>query len=274
MPRSALLGALLLVSAACADQQGGPAETSQETRFERVSGNPVEHGRRLSLVLGCSGCHNDTLLGRDWSEPEYGTLWTANLTRSADLHSDEELIAMIVTGRKGDRPLYEMPSYLFGEIHSEDMAALLSYIRSLPVTGDVHPEPTIGPALAVEIASGEYRNSEQRVAEAKGTILADFGPDTALGRHIARATCAECHGIDLRGREQSMAEGGNPPPDLRIAASYDEAGFAEFMRSGKAAGNRDVNVMSMVARNRYSSLTATEVQALHQYLIELARSDP
>ena len=57
--------------------------TTTPYRFEMASADPVAHGERLSAVLGCIGCHTPDLTGEDWTEPELGVLWTANLTRSA-----------------------------------------------------------------------------------------------------------------------------------------------------------------------------------------------
>ena len=274
MARSAVIAALSMLGAACADRDTAPAESIQELRFEQVSNDPVEHGERLSQVLGCSGCHREDLTGLDWSEPDYGVLWTSNLTHSAKSSSDEELIKMIVEGRRPDRPLHEMPSFLFTQLHREDLGAIVAYVRSKPKSGDVRPEPTFGPALLAEIASGEYKNSRERVVGDGNVRLPDMGETNALGRHIVRATCTECHGLDLRGGEEPMSVAGAPPPDLRMVASYDPDAFASFMRIGAAPGGRELDVMSDLARNRYSLLTETELEAIRTYLVELAKRDP
>ena len=71
-----------------------------------------------------------------------------------------------------------------------------------------------------------------------------------------------------------MGEGGNAPPDLRIVAAYDPQDFTALMRTGKAAGGREVGAMSEFARRRYASLTDSEIGAVRDYLVELARHDP
>jgi cytochrome c553 len=41
----------------------------------------VDHGKRLSLVLGCTGCHGDDLRGAPFrNEPGFGSLHASNLT--------------------------------------------------------------------------------------------------------------------------------------------------------------------------------------------------
>lgn len=267
--------ALLLVMAlsACSNAADAPPSAPEPPRFALVSSDPVAHGERLSKVLGCSGCHDDTLTGRDWSDPDYGSLWAANLTRSAARWSDAELTQMIVAGQRPDRALMEMPSHLFTGLHPDDLAALVAYLKSLEPAGPTYPEPTIGPMLAKEIAAGTYRNSAQQVADYAGKGPPDLGPQHALGRQILSATCAECHGGDLRGKP-APAPDAVARPDLRIVASYSPEDFTTLLRTGKAAGNREVGLMSTVARRRYANLTDDEVAAIRAYLTELAARDP
>jgi cytochrome c553 len=264
---------LVLALCACSNAADAPPSAAEPPRFVLAASDPVAHGERLSKVLGCSGCHNDNLTGNDWSEPQYGTLWSSNLTRSAARWSDDELTQMIVAGKRPDRALMEMPSYLFMGLHPDDVAALVAYLKSLEPVGPVHPEATIGPQLAKEIAAGEYRNSAQDVAEHAGKAPPDLGPQHALGRQILSATCAECHGVDLRGKP-APAPDAMPRPDLRIVASYSPGDFATLLRTGKAAGNREVGLMSTVARRRYANLTDAEVASVRAYLTELAARDP
>ena len=275
MKRSVLAIAVLL--AACGDASSAPddgsASQQSRLRLEQVSADPVAQGERLSKVLGCSGCHDDTLVGRDWSEPGYGTLWTSNLTRSGQRWSEAELTQMIVAGQRPDRPLMEMPSALFARLHPDDVAALVAYLKSLEPVGPVHPEASVGPLLQQEIDSGAYRNSAQQVFDDAGEMPPDLGPDQAFGRQIVSVTCAECHGTDLRGKPASTPDAA-ARPDLRMVAAYAPADFDALLRKGKAAGNREVGLMSTVARRRYANLTDAEVGAVRGYLVELAKRDP
>jgi len=266
--------ALVLALAACSEpSEAPPAAAPGPLRFELASADPVQHGERLAKVLGCTGCHNDQLTRNDWSEPGYGTLWSANLTCSAGRWSDAELTQMIVAGERPDRPLMEMPSTLFSGLHPDDVAAVVAYLKAQAPIGPVHPEATIGPLLKKEIDAGEYRNSAQQVADQAGKAPPDLGPDHALARQIVGATCAECHGTDLRGKPSSDPEG-NPRPDLRMVAAYAPADFTRLLRTGKAAGDREVGLMSKVARRRYANFTDAEAAAVRAYLAELARHDP
>lgn len=252
----AFLGAV----AACTSPAPDPAP-----EFQRVSEQPLAHGRRLATVLGCAGCHAPDLTGRDWSD-ELGTLWTSNLTRTAAAMSDAELAQTIVSGRRaGGRELWEMPSYLFTRLSADEMAAIIAFIRSKPVKGEIHPPPTFGDELASKIKAGLHGSSAAEVARTGASEAPDAGEGHVMARHIARATCAECHGVDLRGRSDPFGRGATP--DIRImAASYDLADFDRLLSTGVAAGGRELGLMSEVSRNRYSHFTLGERRALHAYL--------
>lgn len=268
--------AIVIALAGCSQAPEAERDKPEATgplRFERVSGDPAEHGERLSAVLGCIGCHDLDLTGNDWSD-ELGTLWTANLTHSAQEFSHDELLAMITQGKRPDRHLLGMPSYLFTHLHPSDTDALIAYLQTLEPKGEVHPQPTISPELERQMDAGEMLDAPGDVARMRGVGPPDLGPDFAFGRFILRATCVDCHGIDLTGGKRAMEAGGNPPPDLRIVASYSKEDFARFMATGEAAGGRELPLMSAVARRRYSKFTDAERDAVHAYLAELALREP
>lgn len=268
----ALLVAPSLASAQVMPEPPADGSDQQVFRFEVVSDDPIAQGERLSAVLGCIGCHKLDLTGDDWTDPELGVLWTANLTHSVAEYSEAELAAMITAGTRPDRPLMDMPSFLFSELHPEDLAVLVSYLKTLTIKGVKHPPPTIGPQLARDIASGEFKDSAQQVAAMKIKAPPDLGPEHAFARHMLRATCVECHGMDLRGGDENIADA-PPRPDLRMVSAYSPKDFFTLMRTGKAIGGRDLELMSGVARWRYSRFTDTEIKALYDYLVELARRD-
>ena len=83
------------------------------------------------------------------------------------------------------------------------------------------------------------------------TPALDLGAQFARGRQIAMAACGECHTTALAGEVPPQP---HHPPDLSIVASYERADFLKFMHTGKAAGNRELRMMSDVgARTDQSS---------------------
>jgi mono/diheme cytochrome c family protein len=256
---------------ACGRQQ--PSEPSPEVQFQRASADNRQHGERLARVLGCIGCHGEGLTGEDWSEPGFGRLWTANLTRSATRYTDEQLAQVIRDGaRPGGRELWEMPSHLFTQLAPAEMDALILFVRSKAPTGEVHPEPAFEEGARREVAAGTFRSSRSQVQENGSRWPPDAGPEHALGRYIVRATCAECHGLDLRGGRPNPQA--TPRPDLRMVAAYDPAQFTRLLRTGMAAGNREIGLMSGVARGRYRHFTNAEIAAVYRYLRRAAEVAP
>jgi cytochrome c553 len=75
--------------------------------------------------------------------------------------------------------------------------------------------------------------------------------------------CGECHTTALTGEVPPQP---HHPPDLSIVASYERADFLKFMHTGKAAGNRELPMMSAVARVRISHLSDADMNALYDYL--------
>ncbi|MFC0590366.1 c-type cytochrome [Novosphingobium aquiterrae] len=261
--RSIMLAVALFVGG-CSAQAPGESHAA----FERLSSEPVAHGERLARVLGCTGCHGDDLGGRNWSD-DLGVLWTANLTQSARKWDNKQFAQALVSGKQPDgRELWDMPSYLFTQLTPAELDAVTSYVRSKPAIGQVHPSPSMGPLLQAKRKEGVYRSSAEEVqATGKTEAPAALGHD--LARHITRATCAECHGIDLRGRTNPID--GKSTPDIRaLAANYSAADFERFLTTGSAAGGRELPLMSEVARGRYKYLTKAERTAIHAYLKGLA----
>ena len=261
--------AVSLCLAACGEQRE-PVATQSPVQFQRASADLATHGKRVADVLGCTGCHGENLTGEDWSEPGFGRLWTANLTRSVPRYSDEQLAEVIRGGARPDRELWEMPSHLFTHLTADDMAALIAFLRTRAPTGEVRPEPVFEDAARREMAAGTFTSSVAQVKK-EGQVW-PAAAEPALGRYIVRATCAECHGLDLRGGQPNPEA--TPRPDLRIAAAYDAGQFKQLLRTGVAAGNRELTLMSEVARGRYKHLTDAEIAAVHSYLKKVAEVAP
>ena len=246
-------------------QPDQPASRLPAIEFQRTSAGELAHGARIANVLGCTGCHGANLEGEDWSEPGFGKLWTANLTRSASRYDDTAFANVIRSGTRPDRDLWEMPSHLFTQLSPQDMAGLIKFLRSKPPTGIDHPPPVFEEGARREIAAGTFKSSTVQVKE-EGEQWPPPAPERhALGRYIVRATCAECHGMTLKGGQPNPEAAVRP--DLRVVVTaYDAAAFAQLMRTGKAVGNREVGLMSEVSRSRYRHFTDQEIKAVYDYL--------
>lgn len=227
----------------------------------------VQEGYRLAMVRGCSGgCHGVGIAGGVFiDEPLLARLVAPNLTAAVRRYSNADLVRII---RRGVRPdgssVIGMPSEMFSMLTDEDLGKILAYLRSVPPVGGSPPERRLGPVARVAFVAGKFRPAAELVRQA--ALLIDTYPEegdsTAPGGYLARTSCTECHGLDLRG--------GDRGPDLVIAAGYSFEAFRELMRQGKALGNRQLPLMSEVSRGRFRHFTDQDLRGLYTYLITRA----
>lgn len=261
--------AIAILLSACTP--AGNAE--RQALFDQTSANPVEQGKRLALVLGCTGCHGEDLTGTDWSAKDFVTMSTANLTRAAERYDTAQFENAVRHGKRPQgRELWEMPSHLFTALPAADLQPVIAYIKAQPPRGEIHPDPVFFANARKEMAQGIYKSSTADVQEIGLKSAPDAGPEHARAQAIVRATCVECHGIELRGGEPFP--GAPFRPDLRIVGAYDKAAFLNFLQTGKAAGDRELKMMSGVARGRYAHFTPAEREAVYNYLVALAAKNP
>lgn len=228
----------------------------------------IERGRHLAVTRGCFSCHGDHLQGNVFFEEEHvARLAAPNLARLARERPVESLERSI---RRGVRPdgttVRGMPSETFYELTDADLGALLAYFRSAPVVERALPETEVWSLGRVGLATGKYQLAAQRIDPSRPRREPLPGDPIAAGRYLARTTCVECHGLDLRGDPG----GPEPSPNLALVASYDPQQFARLMREGVPAGGQQLQLMAAVARERFAHFTDEEIAALYQYLRLLA----
>jgi cytochrome c553 len=233
----------------------------------RAAGSPqqIAVGKRLAAVFGCPDCHGAGLQGDVFVDMRYvARVHAPNLTLVAQQLSDAQLAQSIRQGvRSDDRALFAMPSEMYVHLRDDELAAVLGYLRSLPAGGAVMPPIEWRAVGRVALVAGEFEPAPVLVAKARIKRPPDAG-EHARGRHTALTACSECHGPDLGGRPGPFGASGTP--DLAIATAYDVDAFRRLMRTGIARGDRELGLMSAVARSRFSQLSDDEVDALHAYL--------
>jgi mono/diheme cytochrome c family protein len=221
-------------------------------------------GPRQLRVLSCMVCHGEGLRGGIViDDPSLGRLYAPNLTLVAAGATDEQLARAIRQGISVDgRSLVLMPSSQFARLDDSEVAALIAAIRGLPRGGVQTPSPHVGPLGTIGLATGQLYTAPQLVRSDARNLPIDLGSQFAGGRKLVMVNCAECHGPALKGTEKA--------PDLAIAAGYDLAQFTHFMRTGIAAGNRHLPIMSRRAREAFSHYRDDEIASIHAYLVARA----
>lgn len=227
-------------------------------------------GLRLARIRGCAGgCHGDNVEGGMFIDDLLlARLPAPNLTAAVRDYSDVELVGIIRHGVRPDgRSVIGMPSGMFRPLSNEDLGRILAYLRSVPATEGQARGASIGPLGRLGIVIGMYKPAAEdvRSAEALAGIYPAEDNSNARGAYLARTACTECHGLDLRGDPEGY------PPDLRIVAGYSLEAFTHLMRTGKGLGERDLKLMSEVARGRFAYFTDEEIGDLYRYLIMRAK---
>ncbi len=268
--RPGLALAALALAAACRQASPPPVE-APELRFEAVSGDRVAQGERLSRVLGCRGCHGEDLTGHVWEDdPRVAVLYTSNLRRAVPRYDDAALERTLRYGRRPDgSSLWAMPSEIFTHLSAADMDALIAWLRTLPEGGPDHPRLAFGPEGRRLVAQGELKSTPQWVREARTKASPSLDGRHEWARYMIRATCSECHGLDLAGTVDPGDR--SPPPDLIVAGGYGREQFRHLLRTGEPVGGRRLGLMAEVARGRFAHLTEREVDAIYDYLVARAR---
>jgi cytochrome c553 len=230
----------------------------------------LAEGQRLATVRGCySGCHGERLDGGVFiDEPLLARLVAPNLTQVVAQYTDAELERVIRHGiRRNGKSTLGMPSSMFYHLSDQDLGAIIGFLRSAPVTEGPATEISLGPLARLGIVLGKYNPQAELIDhDAPRVAVPDTSDHITFGRYLALTSCTECHGLNLHGNPDGSA------PNLVIAATYSEEDFARLMRTGKASGDRELRLMSDVARGRFSHLTDGEIRALHSYLSTLGGS--
>jgi mono/diheme cytochrome c family protein len=230
----------------------------------------IARGQHLAKITGCNGCHGQGMLGQIFVELPDGTRFvTPNVPVIAALYTDEDLARVLRYGVRPDgKSVLVMPSEAFFAMPDEDLVAVLSYIRSLDVEANDLPSSKFGLLVRGMLAAGEVKTAAASIGDMETQPVYDFASELDRGAYLATIACAECHGLDLKG--QSLGE--MPTPDLVVGAAYSPEEFTRLMETGVGVGDRDLGLMSIVAKDRFSHFTETELGDLHAYLIHRAET--
>ena len=216
----------------------------------------MQRGEYLFLTRGCSECHGAKGEGRllidDKSSGFY--VYTPNITRggsgAAATYTDTDWVALLRHGLKPARtPVFVMPSEDYAQMADEDVAALVAYIRALPLSPERKGEIRIPLMLKALYAFGISTDAAEKIDHTQPAPARVPNDLHSQGEYIAK-TCAGCHGAGLAGGKIPGA-----PPSWPAAANLTSAAdgamtrytsaeqFREMMRSGKRADGTTVAVM-------------------------------
>jgi mono/diheme cytochrome c family protein len=223
----------------------------------------IHEGERLARIRGCNGgCHGARVGGALWDEGTWqGQAMAPDIALAARTLSTSQFERVVRQGiRANGEGVLIMPASMFHFLNDADFGRILAFLRAEPVTDGRVYALTPAPNWRWLLVRGEWVPIPVELERMSPAMRRPIPPDAEhLGEYLARTSCPECHGAALEGDGVST-------PNLAIVRAYSEEAFTSFMRTGKALGNRELELMSDTARERFSHFTAAEVHALYTYL--------
>lgn len=224
----------------------------------------MSEGRRLIHAFGCNGCHRASG-GTVADIPNVARIVAPNLTRVVHDYSDDEFIRVVRAGVKRDgTSALIMPAREYANISDDDLATMLNYLRHTQTLPDHQPAKTeihfMGRAA---IAAGKVPFSAKLALPVLAPLHRPVVTPEAEGEHLVKAICRHCHEITV---EHDDGWGTIAPPLALMGQAYSKEDFSKLLRTGVAMGNRDLGLMSEIAREDLSHMTDTEIDAIHAYL--------
>jgi hypothetical protein len=250
-------------------------------KIERTT-DPVRLARGEHLahtIMPCadSGCHGKDLGGGEVTRMgPLGTFAAPNITAGGvgAAYSDAELGRLMAHGLKKDgRGLRFMPSHESNWLPDEDIAATISYVRTLPSQSKTNESMRIGVLgkvldqlgmIPIDIAR---RIDHQNISKAPSPT-----PDATYGKYLARL-CSGCHGEGLSGGPipggpPDMAIPLNLTPDATGLKGFSLDDFKQVLRTGKRKQDGR-KLDSMMPVESFGQFDDVEMQALYSYLQSL-----
>jgi mono/diheme cytochrome c family protein len=222
-----------------------------------------ERGARMAAVVGCIDCHRSH--GRIMvSVPFVGSIVAPDLARTQSTYTDAELIALIRRGVKRDgTSLIEMPANALSSLADSDLADIIAWLRALQQDAQTESARTsLGPILRFLLLTGTVRISARDALDPAPPASA---PQEQIprGTYLVKVACMNCHLLEM---PQNLGPGRTAPGLRDVVPAYDHVQFARLLRTGKALGDREVGLMSEVARTSFVHMTDDEIVAVHAYL--------
>lgn len=220
-----LIGVLLVGGGAFAYSQTSAYDASMSRVHDvpvpkiAAATDPVAIERGSHLVQTLGGCALGDCHGADMSGGKVidvgpvATLVAPNITRIVSAYSDGELARLFRDGIKKDgTSVIMMPVQDFYWLPDEDIAAIIGYLRSIPVVDKVVPPTVVKPFGKILDRQGQFPLDIARFMSELDRLPPP--PKAArtkeYGAYVARL-CSGCHGESFSGGPIPGA-----PPDLPV----------------------------------------------------------
>ncbi len=234
-------------------------------------------GKHIATTRGCQDCHGEDLGGGVFADAmPVMRLAGPNLTPGGvgSAYSDADWVRAIRHGVGPDgRGLLLMPSDEYYYLGDRDLAALVTYLKSLPPVARELPESRLGPAGRALLVAGKFPLPAATRIDHEGPrpVAPPKGATVAYGEYLAMGACTGCHGPTLSGGpipgappEWPPAANITPDPETGIG-SWSRENFMAAMTRGVRPDGRQIEPRFMPWPN-LARLEPDEKEALWLYL--------
>jgi cytochrome c553 len=227
---------------------------SQDRSFVLSHHANVNEGKRLAIIRGCTDCHGKTLAGGNF----YG-LHVPNLTTLAKQYSDNDLERSIRQGiRPDDTSVYSMTSESYQHLSDIDLSHIIVYLRSLDQLLDNPSSVSPSFQYRIGIIRGEHQPIVNAIHTQAPPKVTPSNDAEKFGKYLVFSICSECHGVDLKGYAGFS-------PNLLAVLAYQRLDFERLMTKGVGLQERDLGLMTISSRQRFSLFSDDELLALFTY---------
>jgi mono/diheme cytochrome c family protein len=216
--------------------------------------------------------------GKDWFDYEVPFVVASNLTPDVETGAgtwSDEVFARAIregVGHDGRRLFPIMPYQFFSKMSDEDLASVVSYIRSVPpvhnkLRATAIPEPIKNSLPPVERITAAVPQPDMSNPLTRGEYLVTLG--NCAGCHTPRdPKGAPIPGLDFSGGNVLKGPWGevasaNITPDPSGISYYDEATFIQTIRTGQVKA-RQLN--SIMPWGYFRNMTDDDLKAIFAYL--------
>lgn len=221
----------------------------------------------------CMECHAEDFGGKVVVDnPVMGTWIAPNITAGGKTkdYKPEDWVRLIRHCVKPDGKPATMPCQDFTWFSDQEIADIVTYIHSKPVSDRQMPESSFGPVFSMLIATDQVTLGPKILdhTSPRAKLPPEIAPTVELGKHLA-ATCSGCHGMDFTG---GPIVGGDPSwPPARNITFHDSAlarwsldDFKKAMREGVRPDGAKLDPVMPIPFT--SQLKDAEIEGIYKYL--------
>lgn len=232
-----------------------------EVAGEVLPPGDAARGRFVAGTLGCTSCHGARLEGGIFlDEPNVARLVAPNLTALRDSYSVADIERVVRHGVKRDgRAAFGMPSAMFHGLSDQEVADVAAFLRGEPRVESELPPTRVRILGRLGLVTRQFVPDAATIDHAAPHRPVPPAEPEALGLHLARTRCSECHGDDLTGSD-------DVPSLVAMIRAYPAEEFAVLLRSGVGVGGRDLGLMAEMAQRRFRFFNDADIGALYRYL--------